>query len=182
MAPTFPLKSTPSLQPKHSPPSAIRIHPGSGSFFLAEQHKDKIIVAFQQRNPGVAERIIAAAKRGKVSYYASKTAQSITVFLTLLLANEGAQALMRVGYTDLSHTISATTGIINSKRVTNAQRQVIVDEVAQCIYASRSLARFRVGVTAAIVAGGFGLSAWIWMTGGREVAMERAKAAAKSNN
>ena len=131
----------------------------------------------------MAEKIIAAAKRGKSTItHASKTAQSIAVSLTLLLANEGAQALMRVGYTDLSNTVSATTGIINSKRVTNAQRQAIVDEVAQCISASRSLARFRVAIVAGTVAGGFGLSTWIWMTGGREVAMERAKAAAKSNN
>ena len=89
---------------------------------------------------------------------------------------------MRVGYTDLSNTISATTGIIDSKRVTNAQRQVIIDEVANCIHTSRSLARSRLGIRAAIFAGGFGFGAWIWMTGGREMAMERAKSAAKSNN
>ena len=106
--------------------------------------------------------------------------------LTLLFTNQGAQALMRLGYTDLSNTISATTGIIDSKRVTHAQRQVIIDEVAKCIHTSQYLARSRLGITATIVAGtvagGFGLGAFIWMTGGREVAMERVKAAAKSNS
>lgn len=106
--------------------------------------------------------------------------------LTLLFTNQGAQALMRLGYTDLSNTISATTGIIDSKRVTHAQRQVIIDEVAKCIHTSQCLARSRLGIRATIVAGtvagGFGLGAWIWMTGGREVAMERVKAAAKSNS
>jgi hypothetical protein len=80
MAPTFPPKSAPSF------PSAITIHPGSGNFLLAEQHKDKTVFAFQQRNPSMAEKMIAATKRGESLVAPPKTAQSIAVFLTLLLA------------------------------------------------------------------------------------------------
>ncbi len=69
---------------------------------------------------------------------------------------------------DLSKTISAFTKIIEPQHVTNAQRDMMIDEMIKVSRADRSVARARAfgpvgmaGVVGVAVIGSLGTAAWV---------------------